>query len=409
MNESYDIVIVGGGMVGASLALALAPLPWRIAVVEAFAPSSESQPSYDDRATALAEGSRRIFDTLGVWPELARSAAPIRRIHVSDRGRFGFARLAAGDYGVDALGHVVENRRLGTVLWDALACRPRVDLLAPCRVVAVDAAGEPATVEVEAADGETHTLTAGLVVAADGARSRTREMLGMPVRMDDYGQQALIANVTVTDGGTGDEAYERFTDEGPLALLPMTGNRWSLVWTMSPERAALIAEADEPAFLAALQDAFGYRLGGFERAGRRQRYPLQLVAAIEQRLGRVLLIGNAAHGLHPVAGQGFNLGLRDVAVLADVLASTSEAGGDPGASATLEAYLDWRREDHERVIGLTDSLVRLFTNPLAPVRGARALGLIGLDLIGPAKDLFARQAMGLQGRLPRLARGLPLT
>ena len=409
MKESYDIVIVGGGMVGASLALALAPLPWRIAVVEAFAPSSESQPSYDDRATALAEGSRRIFDTLGVWPALAPSTAPIRRIHVSDRGRFGFARLAAADYGVEALGHVVENRRLGTVLWDALAGCPRVDLLAPCRVVAVDAAGEPATVEVESADGEARTLTASLVVAADGARSRTREMLGMPVRTDDYGQQALIANVTVTDGGAGDEAFERFTEEGPLALLPMTGKRWSLVWTMSPERAAVVAQTDEPAFLAALQEAFGYRLGGFERAGRRQSYPLQLVAALEQRLGRVLLIGNAAHGLHPVAGQGFNLGLRDVAVLADVLASASEAGGDPGATATLEAYLDWRRADHERVISLTDSLVRLFTNPLAPVRGARALGLIGLDLIGPAKDLFARQAMGLEGRLPRLARGLPLT
>jgi 2-octaprenyl-6-methoxyphenol hydroxylase len=408
VTETYDIVIVGGGMVGASLALALSPLPYRIAVVEACAPGSDAQPSYDDRATALAEGSRRIFATLGCWPDLAREAAPIRRIHVSDRGRFGFTRLLAADYGVDALGHVVENRRLGRVLWEALDACPRVDLLTPCRVVAVDAEGALARVEIQGDGSEAGELAAGLVVAADGARSRTRELLGLPVRVDDYGQHAVIANVSATHGAR-DEAFERFTDSGPLALLPMTGDRWSLVWTVTPDRAAELVAASEPAFLAALQDAFGYRVGGFERAGQRQAYPLQLVAAQTQRLGRALLIGNAAHGLHPVAGQGFNLGLRDAAVLADVLASADDADRGPGDDETLEAYLDWRREDHQRVITMTDSLVRLFTNPFAPVRAARALGLIGLDLVGPAKDLFARQSMGLHGRLPRLARGLPLT
>lgn len=408
MTEHYDIVIVGGGMVGASLALALSGLPLRVAVVEAWPPDSAAQPSYDDRATALAEGSRRIFATLGCWSALARDVAPIRRIHVSDRGRFGFARLDAGDYGVEALGYVVENRRLGAVLWSALEASPRVDLLAPVRVTAVEPAGDAARVELES-DGEPRgELTAGLVVAADGARSRTRDMLGMSARVQDYGQHAVIANVTTDEGAAGDEAFERFTDSGPLALLPMTADRWSLVWTVEPARAeALVAAADDD-FLAALQQAFGYRLGGFRQTGRRQAYPLQLVRALDQQLGRVLLIGNAAHGLHPVAGQGFNLGLRDVAVLADVLATAVADGRDPGESETLQHYLDWRRDDHENVIALTDSLVRLFTNPLAPVRAARALGLIGLDLIGPAKDRFARRTMGLNGRLPRLARGLPL-
>jgi 2-octaprenyl-6-methoxyphenol hydroxylase len=418
VSENYDIVIVGGGMVGASLALALSDLPYRVAVVEAWPPSADGQPSYDDRATALAEGSRRIFATLGCWSALARDAAPINKVHVSDRGRFGFTRLRAEDYGVDALGHVVENRVLGRVLWEALAKRPRTELLAPWRVTAVAAEGDAARVELApAADGNDadgdhadgpRELSAALVVAADGARSRTREMLGMAVRVRDYDQHAVIANVTPSDGGAGDEAYERFTDTGPLALLPMTGGRWSLVWTVTPARAAELVAADEPTFLGELQTVFGYRLGRFERAGRRQSYPLKLVRALDQQLGRVLLIGNAAHGLHPVAGQGFNLGLRDVAVLADVLATGCAEGREPGDPATLQAYLDWRRDDHERVIALTDSLVRLFTNPLGVVRAARALGLIGLDLIGPVKNRFARQSMGLHGRLPRLARGLPL-
>jgi len=413
MADDYDIVIVGGGMVGASLAVALAGLPLRVAVVEAWPPSSASQPSYDDRATALAEGSRRVFETLGCWQDLAPHAAPIRRIHVSDRGRFAFSRLQAADYGVEALGHVVENRRLGAMLWSVLAASPRIDLLAPVRVLSVDPSAALATVEIEPAGsgaegGSPRELRARLVVAADGARSRTREMLGMAAQVQDYGQSAVIANVTASEPGAGDEAYERFTDTGPLAMLPMTQGRYSLVWTVEPARATDLVAADDARFLAELQDAFGYRLGRLERTGERQSYPLQLTRALDQSLGRLLLVGNAAHGLHPVAGQGFNLGLRDAAVLADVLATACSEGQDPGDAAVIDAYLEWRRDDHQRVIGMTDSLVRLFTNPLGPVKAARALGLLGLDLFAPVKEEFARRSMGLHGRLPRLARGLPL-
>ena len=411
MASDYDIVIVGGGMVGASLAVALAGLPLRVAVVEAWPPSSASQPSYDDRATALAEGSRRVFETLGCWQDLAPYAAPIRRIHVSDRGRFAFSRLQAADFGVEALGQVVENRRLGAVLWSVLEASPRIDLLAPAKVLSVDPSSALATVEIEPADaagGQPRELRARLVVAADGARSRTREMLGMAAQVQDYGQSAVIANVTASEPGAGDEAYERFTDTGPLAMLPMSQGRYSLVWTVDPSRAADLVAAEDERFLAELQDAFGYRLGRLERTGERQSYPLQLTRALDQSLDRLLLVGNAAHGLHPVAGQGFNLGLRDVAVLADVLATACAEDQDPGDTAVIDAYLEWRRDDHQRVIGMTDSLVRLFTNPLGPVKAARALGLLGLDLFAPAKEEFARRSMGLHGRLPRLARGLPL-
>ena len=413
MASDYDIVIVGGGMVGASLAVALAGLPLRVAVVEAWPPSSASQPSYDDRATALAEGSRRVFETLGCWQDLAPYAAPIRRIHVSDRGRFAFSRLQAADFGVEALGQVVENRRLGAMLWSVLAASPRIDLLAPVKVLSVDPSSALATVEIEPAGpddagGQPRELRARLVVAADGARSRTREMLGMAAQVQDYGQCAVIANVTASEPGGGDEAYERFTDTGPLAMLPMSQGRYSLVWTVDPSRAADLVAAEDERFLAELQDAFGYRLGRLERTGERQSYPLQLTRALDQSLDRLLLVGNAAHGLHPVAGQGFNLGLRDVAVLADVLATACAEDQDPGDAAVIDAYLEWRRDDHQRVIGMTDSLVRLFTNPLGPVKAARALGLLGLDLFAPAKEEFARRSMGLHGRLPRLARGLPL-
>lgn len=407
MSRSFDIVIVGGGMVGASLAAALAPLPLSVAVVEAWPVTSRSQPSYDDRSTAVAEGSRRIFEGIGCWNAIEPSATPISRIHVSDRGRFGFTRLDCRDYGVSALGHVVENRNLGAALWNALESAARIELISPARVESIEAGTATAMITVRRGDERVEKLHASLVIAADGARSAIREMLELGESTWDYRQDAVIANVTPATPHAN-EAFERFTETGPLALLPMTGNRCSLVWTLRPEAAEQVESLDDDEFLRRLQDAFGFRLGRFIRVGKRARYPLRLVRAKRQNAERVLLIGNAAHAIHPVAGQGFNLGLRDVAALAEVIADAIEDERDIGHDSVLAGYARWRRGDQRRVAAMTDSLVRIFTNPLTPVRTVRGLGLLGLDLASGPKEAFARQTMGLHGRLPRLARGIPL-
>ncbi len=408
MNETsdYDLLIIGGGMVGASLACALAGSGLRIAVVEAVPLRADDQPSYDDRSIALACGTRCIFSGMGLWEGLRDAVTPIRTIHVSDRGHFGITRLRAADYGLEALGYVVENRALGRLFAARLASLDDVALLCPARLESLDIGDRTACAEVEMA-GVRHTLRARLVVGADGGRSLVRRLAGVAVREWDYGQNALIANVT-PGRGHAHVAYERFTDSGPLAMLPMSGNRCSLVWTVRRGDEAALMALDDEAFLSRLQARFGRRLGVLRRVGRRQVYPLTLVRATGRPPPRLALIGNAAHTLHPIAGQGFNLGLRDVAALAEVLWTAQRRGEDPGGRDVLTRYHQWRHRDQRRVIALTDGLVRLFSNELPPLVMMRNLGLTALQCLPPVKRLLARQFMGLAGRLPRLARGLHL-
>lgn len=395
-------------MVGASLAAALGSLPLRIAIVEAWSLGSDAQPSYDDRCTAVAEGSRRIFDAIACWQAIEPDTTPIRRIHVSDRGQFGFVRMDCRDYEMPALGYVVENRCLGRALWRALDRHENVTMFCPARVESVSAGQRSVELGLTCGEGASEMLSASLVVGADGASSAIRDALGLGEVIWDYAQEALIANVSVSRPHEG-EAYERFTRSGPLALLPMSGNRCSLVWTLESQDASSLTVMDDAEFLERLQRVFGYRLGRFTRVGKRVSYPLRMIRARRQTDPRAVLIGNAAHAIHPVAGQGFNLGLRDVAALAEVVAEAVDDGRDPGSAPVLEAYVKWREGDQRRVAAMTDSLVRLFTNPLAPVRAARQIGLLGLDLAPAPKELLVRQAMGISGRLPRLARGIPLS
>jgi 2-octaprenyl-6-methoxyphenol hydroxylase len=400
----YDVLIVGGGMVGATLARATAGCGLQTAVVEAIDPGSRDQPSYDDRVIALAWGSRLILEAIGVWSALADKAQPIRSVHISDRGHFGLSRIDHAEAGVEALGYVVSARDLGTSLHQGLA--EQADLLCPARLLEFRLGAEGVRADVEVA-GETRRLQARLLVAADGGDSEIRRQLGIPVREWTYGQTAVIANLTpgVPHGGV---AYERFTDSGPLALLPMREGRCSLVWTLEDERAPEVMSLDDQDFLQRLQARFGRRLGRFRRVGRRAAYPLRQLL-VRQTVGRRLaLVGNAAHTLHPVAGQGFNLGLRDVATLADVLADVAACSGDPGAPGVLQRYAEWRRRDQRNLALITDGLVRVFSNPLPPLRLLRNLGLVGFDLLPPVKRLVTRHFMGLVPILPRLGRGLPL-
>lgn len=396
--DSFDILIAGGGMVGASLALALAPQGWRIGIVEAVPPKADSQPSYDDRATALAWSSRRILEALGVWETLAADATAITEVHTSQRGRLGIARLRAQEFDQAALGYVVPNRVLGRELVAALAAHDNVRWFCPARVVELQQDDQAACVTLETGDART-VLRARLVVAADGARSSLREQLGVAVRQHDYAERAVIVNVTPEIPHAG-RAFERFTDAGPIALLPL-GERCDVVCTVAEAETEAVLALNDADFQVYLENRFGARLGRLTRPGKRLSYPLRQVQAERQQVGRVLIAGNAAHSLHPVAGQGFNLSLRDVAVLAEVLA----CGDDPGSEALLQRYLEVRRSDQRAIGRFTDTLLGVFALPGSFPAHLRGLGLLALDLLPGLRQVFGRFTMGLSGRVPRLARG----
>ncbi len=399
-----DVAIVGGGMVGASLAAALAGTGRRLMLVESVPFGDAAQPSFDERTTALGNTSRRIFEGLGVWQHIAPEAAAIRTIHVSDAGRFGFARLCAVEQGIDAFGYVVANRCIGAALWRLLMRSPELSLQAPARVEELAITAECVRFRVVRHGGVASAVRARLLVAADGAHSYVRAATGIAAEVLDYRQVAVVANVG-TDRPHDGQAFERFTSSGPLAVLPRHAGGVAVIWACRPEQARELLTLDERSYLSQLQAQFGWRAGRFVAAGQRSSYPLKLTRAIAGTAVRTVLIGNAAQALHPVAGQGFNLGLRDAAMLAEVIAGVAD---DVGAPSVLSRFLEWRVRDRRGVIGFTDGLIRLFADSRASTALLRNLGLLVFDLAPPAKDALARVSAGFGGPAPRLARGLPL-
>jgi 2-octaprenyl-6-methoxyphenol hydroxylase len=406
MTDETDILIIGGGLVGASLAVALGQAGLNVTVVEACPFSADQQSNYDERSIALAQGSQCIFSALGLWQSLQDEVCPIHTIHVSDRGHFGFTRLRREQQGVPALGYVATARVLGKTLLDQLGRLPNVRTLAPAQLIDFQVRADGVSTRLMLED-QTLECSPRLLVAADGAQSSVRDQLGIHSSRRDYGQTAVIANVTA-ERGHENVAYERFTDSGPLALLPMTGQRCALVWTVRSDQSDDVMGLDDAQFLSRLQERFGYRLGRFVKVGQRHAYPLQLLQSRESVRPRMALIGNAVHTLHPVAGQGFNLGLRDVAALAEVVMDARRQGLDIGDHTVLARYADWRQTDQRRVVAFTDGMVRLFGHSLPPVAWLRDAGMLALDICPPAKRWFGRLTMGRAGRLPRLARGLEL-
>ncbi len=375
MDEKNDILVVGGGPVGNALALALDRHGQRVTLLEA---KTHATAGDDARTLALSHGSRLILERLGLWP---LKATPIRQIFVSQRGGFGRVELNADKVGVAALGHVVEYGELQRALAAAVQASG-VILETGCTALAVDGDDHRAVVTIEQADVQ-RDLRAGLAVVADGGAGLKLSQ----VKNHDYGQSALVCDV-VSAQPHHNRAFERFTEEGPLALLPHREG-WSLVWTARPQRVAELAALDDAEFCARLGEVAGFALGAFAVRGPRQVFPLRLKVAGQPLAPRCVLIGNAAQTLHPVAGQGFNLGLRDAFELARLIAA--HGAPDPGAPSLLNTFFAQRRFDRTATILFTDSLIRLFSNDIPLLKSVRGLGLAALGAIPAAANFLARR------------------
>jgi len=406
-QNQYDIAIIGGGMVGASLACALGNQPLKIAMIEAHAyQQRDTPPSYDDRAIALSYGTSQIFRSLGIWEQLLPKVTPIKHIHVSDRGHWGFTHIDHQQEHVEALGYVITARELGKTLYGQLPSYANVTVISPAQLTDLVSDDEWVQLTVKNSDATTQ-INCKLIIAADGGNSSVRNILNIDAKHFDYQQTAITANVS-TELPHNNVAYERFTAQGPIAILPVSDRHCSLVWTRHTDKVQPLLELTDDAFLQQLQQEFGHRLGRFTQVGKRNNYPLQLIKASSQVQKRIALIGNAAHTIHPIAGQGFNLGIRDVAALAQIIVDEHRAHRDIGLLGCLQVYEQWRQQDQRRIIGFTDNLVKLFSSRFAPLVLARNIGLVTTDVVAPIKHFLAEHTMGIAGKLPRLARGLPL-
>ena len=400
-----DVAIIGGGMVGLTLGHALARSGLTAAVIDRESPALRADAGYDGRASAIAYGSRRILEGLDLWSGLADGACAIDDIRVSDGASRLFLHYDHTEIGDQPLGHIVENTAIRRVLIGAVDRSPGLLHLAPATAVTMSYEGAAAAVTL--ADGR--TVRAGLVVAADGRASLTRAAAGIAVTEQRYEQTGIVC----TAGHARPHrnvAHERFLPAGPFALLPMTGlaehpHRSSIVWTERNDLAPAMLALSDDAFGAEMTRRFGNTLGPLRVIGRRWSYPLGLLHASAYVRPRLALVGDAAHAIHPIAGQGLNLGLRDVAALAEVLVDAHRLGLDLGSPIVLERYERWRRVDAIALIAVTDGLNRLFSNDVVPVRVMRDLGLAAVNRLPGLKRLFMRHAMGTVGDLPRLVRG----
>lgn len=399
MTDRHDVVIVGGGLVGASLAIALARQGVEVGLVEAT-PAGQMPAVFDQRNLSFAAATVNALTALGVMQQLRTPTGPIRRIHISRQGDFGRVRLEAQDYGRAAFGQVVVARDFGEALEARLDGLSGLTRYRPARFVgfAPDEAGHRA-LRIADAEGE-RTLHARLVVAADGTRSAVREALGIGVDEHDYGQTLFVARVRATQAPDG-TAYERLGDDGPTALLPRGDRHWGVVHGVAREQAETVAALDDAAWLARLQHAVGWRIGRLVASGERSAYPIVRVVAQRLVADRAVVLGNAAQTIHPIGAQGFNLGLRDALTLAEEIARSD----DPGAASRLAAYAARRREDRERTLAFSDGLARLTANPSPLLKPVRSAGLVAMEAQPSLQAFLVGGAMGFRGDVPALCRG----
>jgi 2-octaprenyl-6-methoxyphenol hydroxylase len=394
-----DALVVGGGLVGGVLAAALAGEGLAVAVVDTERPGEVQKIAYDGRVSAIALSSQRLLEGIGAWRALEAFATPIRHIRVAEAGTADFLHYDSREVGGEPFGFMVENRILRRALGRRLARLEGITLFAPARIERLSRGAFG--VEARLADGR--LIRAPLAVAADGANSRIRAEAGIGVARRGYGQTAIVCTVR-HERPHGHIAHELFHPSGPFAILPTRGNCSAIVWSECSEKAPLYAALDEDAFVEELTRRAGDFLGRLRLASPRWTYPLSIRFAHRMVAERLALAGDAAHAMHPVAGQGLNMGLRDAAALADVLAWAKGLGLDLGSPEVLERYGRWRRFDNGVMLAMTDNIVRLFSNDIAPLKRLRGLGLSTVNRIPPLRKLFARHAMGVVGELPRLMR-----
>lgn len=404
-EQNVDILIVGGGLVGAALALALRHLPLQVGLIEAKPTTELLKSDYDVRAIALTHASQKILQSLDLWQGLKEHSVALQQVHVSYQGHFGASRFNAKDNHVDALGYVVEAPWLYHVLNETLNTTQAIQFC-PAQIQALQAVedGWKATVKQ---DEKLVTVITKLLIAADGANSSLRQMLAIPATTKDYGQSALMTNISVSRPQPH-VAYERFLKNGALAILPIGGDRYKLVITAAKDLIAELMGKTAEDFLQTMQTKFGYRLGKFLQSGKRWVYPLQQVYAEKQTATNVIVMGNAAHTLHPIAAQGFNLSLQDIATFADLVTNAFANQESWHSARVLKLYAELTQEQQRITRGLTEGLVYAFNTDWFPLSLLRSLGLVMIDTLPFIKKPLSQQLMGLGGKVSRMARGIRL-
>ena len=404
VSDDVELLIAGGGLIGLLLGVACAGAGLAVAIVDRQDPEAMLGEGFDGRSSAIAYGSRRVLDALGLWREIAAEAEPILEIRVADDDSPLFLHYDHRELGTGTpLGYVIENRVLRRALIERARSLSSLSCLAPLAVGSVETS--PFAAVAALSDGR--RVTARLVAAADGQGSPLRRAAGIGIVEWGYRQTGIVT-LARHERPHGGIAVEHFLPAGPFAILPMTCNRSSIVWTERAELAARLVGLPDAAFAAELAARFGDFLGAVEPVGPRWTYPLGLLLAERYVARRLALVGEAAHLIHPIAGQGLNLGVRDVAALAELIIDTRRLGLDIGDDAVLNRYQRWRRFDVLLLAAVTDGLNRLFSNAIAPVQFARDLGFAVAHRLPPLKRLLMRDAMGIVGDLPRLVCGEPL-
>ena len=400
--ENYDVAVVGAGMVGATLALALAQAGIRVALIESRHPDTTLHEPFDLRVSAITQASQHIFEALNVWPKMqARRVSPFREMHVWDATGDGQIQFDSADLGQTELGHIIENSVVTAALHEQIAQQEYISLLCPfiCKSFQIDAEAISITAEDQT------VIQARLLVGADGSRSWVRQQAGISVRGWDYDQAAVVTYVKTTHSHH-ETAWQRFMPDGPLAFLPLLDGYSSIVWSTTPAHARYLSDLDEEKFCLALADAFEHKLGEVTTCGPRANFPLRFMLTQHYIQSRLALVGDAAHTMHPLAGQGVNLGLEDAAALAEVLIEAHKQRQDVGQMKVLRRYERWRRADNLPMLSVVDGFKRLFGSDVPAVRWLRNTGMSIVDLISPLKHNLITQAMGSKGSRPKLSRGM---